>query len=174
MRKLLYILFLMPIGVFAQGYTASVDVPGKNSAALFSKAKEWFAESFKTPGVVPPSEDAGQGKLTGRENVTSIIFSDDVAVTIGTSFVLKIIVKDGQYKYDFDNIMIEHGPKFPLSTFKNGSTREGTIEMYKTAGMKSPSKKIIESNIDYSVKVVNKVEEEINRLIDSLAEKMKN
>jgi len=164
----------MPLGLTAQTYNASVDVPGKNAASLYNKAKEWFAESFNTPGVDPPSEDIAKGILTGRESVTSLIYSNDVAVNINISFLFKVSVKDGQYQYEIDNIMIERGKKFPLSAFKNGSTRQGTIDMYKAGGQKTPSNKAIEENIEYSVNIVNKVNSELNRLIDSLAEKMMN
>ena len=174
MRKLLFILLVMPFGLFAQNYTASVEVTGKDAATLYNKAKEWFAESFTTPGVVPPTEEAAKGILTGRESVKSMIYSNDVALNITTSFIFKISVKEGQYKYDIDNIMVERGPKYPLSSFKSGMTREGTLEIYKAAGMKTPTKKTIETNVDYSVKIVNKVEGELNRLINSLAEKMMN
>lgn len=174
MNKLILLLFLMPLGLFAQTYSASVDVPGKDAAALYIKAKEWFAESFNAPGVVPPTEDIVKGTLTGRESVASLIYSNDVAVNINISFIFKVSVKDGQYQYDIDNIMIERGKKFPLSAFKNGSTRQGTIDMYKAGGQKTPSNKTIEENIEYSVNIVNKVNSELNRLIDSLAEKMMN
>jgi hypothetical protein len=174
MNKLIIILFLMPLSLFAQTYNASVDVPGKNAAALFSKAKEWYAESFTGPGVVPPTEDIAKGTLTGRESVASLIYSNSVAVNINISFIFNVSVKDGQYQYEIDNIMIERGKKFPLSAFKNGSTRQGTIDMYKAGGQKTPSNKTIEENIEYSVNIVNKVNSELNRLIDSLAEKMMN
>jgi len=174
MRKLLFLLLLMPVSPFAQTYSATVDVPGKDAATLFGKAKEWFAESFNTPGVDPPTEDAAQGKLTGRESISSLIYSNEKAVRFNTFFLFKLSVKEGQYKYDIENIMVENGQKIALSTFKNGMTRQGTIDMYKAAGMKNPSNKFIETNIDYSVKVVNKVDAELNRLISSLADKMTN
>ena len=174
MNKLFLLLFLMPFGLFAQSYTKTVDVPGKDAVMLYNKAKGWFAESFNTPGSVPPTEDAAQRKLTCRESVTSMIYWNEVAVSFKTSFLLILSFKDGQYKYEFDNIMVDRGQKIALSTFKNGTTREGTIEMYKAAGQKTPSNKTIESNIEYSVKIVNKVDAELNRLIDSLADKMMN
>lgn len=173
MKKLLFLFLLMPACLLAQNYTAAVDVPGKDAATLYNKAKEWFAESFSTPGKEPLVEDKANGKLTGKENFTSLIYSNDVAVNLAASYTVKVSVKDGQYKYEFENIMVEHGRKYPLSTFKNGTTREGTIEMFKIAGMKSPSKKMIEANIDYNSKVVKQVDEEINRLIENLGEKMK-
>jgi len=139
MRKLFIILFFMPFGLFAQSYVKTVDVPGKDAATLYNKAKEWFAESFTTPGSVPPTEDPAQLKLTGRESVTSMIYSNQVAVSFKTSFLLILSFKDGQYKYEFDNIMVDRGQRIALSTFKNGTTRQGTIEMYKAAGQKTPS-----------------------------------
>lgn len=174
MNKLFLILLFLPVGLVAQGYTKTVDTPGKYATALFSTAKQWYSENFKGPGIDPPKEDAAQSKLSGRGMVKSLIYSNAVAVNINISFLLTVTVKDGQYKYEFDNIMIEHGQRIALAQFKEGTSKEGTIEMYKSAGMKPPSNKTIEESIDYSKKVVDKADEELNRLIDSLAEKMTN
>lgn len=119
-------------------------------------------------------EDKVQGKLTGNENATFLIYSNDIAAKMNMTYALKVSVKDGQYKYEFDNIMVEHGKKYPLATFKNGSTVEGIKELFKTSGMKNISKKMIEVNVDYNTKVVNQVDMELKRLIDSLKEAMKN
>lgn len=174
MRKVLFVLFLMPSCLFAQNYTENVDVPGKNSATLYKMAKEWFTESFTAKDDLPPVEDNAHGKLSGKENSTFMVYSSDVAVNMSLSYNIKVTVKDGQYKYEIDNIMVGNGKKFPISTFREGSTREGTIQMFKTAGMKTPTKKMIESSIDYSVKVATQVDTELKRVIDSLSDKMKN
>jgi hypothetical protein len=172
MNKLFLILFLLPAGLFAQSYTETVDVPGKDAAALYKKAKEWFAQSPNTTVNEPLKEEEAKGILAGKEKLNYLIYSNNVAVNLIANYVLRIIVKDGQYKYEIDNVMIEHGNKFPLVAFKNGLTREGTIDMYKAAGMKSPSKKMIESNIDYNTKVVKGLETELNRVTESLKEGM--
>jgi hypothetical protein len=174
MNKLFFILFLLPVGLFAQSYTETVDVPGKDAASLYKKAKEWFTESSNVTANEPLKEDVAKGILAGKEKLNYLIYSNNVAINVIANYVFRIIVKDGQFKYEVDNVMIEHGTKFPLAAFKNGLTREGTIEMYKAAGMKSPSKKMIESNIDYNTKVVTGFETELKRVTDSLKERMAN
>ncbi len=172
MKKLIFIFLFLPICLFAQSYSETVDMPGKDASALYNKALKWFKESFPDGDAESLKEDQANGILTGREKFAYLIYSNNVAVNMTATYILRISVKDGQYKYEFDNVMIEHGKKFPLSSFKNGMTREGTIEMYKASGMPAPSKKMIETNIEYSTKVVNQFETEINRIIESLKEKM--
>ena len=174
MRKLLFVLFLLPSGLYAQSYTESVNVPGKNAAALYAKAKEWFTETYNGKADLPPTEDKAAGKLSGKGSATFLVYSNDVAVNLILSYALRINVKDGQYKYEFDNIMVEHGRKFPLAIFKNGTTVEGTKELFQTSGSKAPSKKMIELNIDYNNRVITSVDNELKRLIDNLSEKMNN
>ncbi len=173
MVKLLFILLLLPIGLFAQSYTETVDVPSKDAASLYNTARKWFAENFNKSGNEPVKEERDNGILMGRGKYTYLVYSDNVAYNMTATYILRINVKDGQYKYEFDNVMVEHGRKFPLSSFKEGSTREGAIKMYKTSGMPVPSKRVIDQNIDYSTKVVNQLETEINRIAESLEEKMK-
>jgi hypothetical protein len=174
MKKLLFVLFLMPSCLFAQSYSETVEVQGENAATLYTKAKEWFVETFNGKGDQAPTEDKTNGKLTGRGSATSLIYTNDVAINMILTYALKVSVKDGQYKYEFENIMVEHGKKFPLTAFKSGTTVEGTKELFKISGMKSPSKKMIDQNIDYNTRVIKQVDIELNRIIDSLAEKMKN
>jgi hypothetical protein len=174
MRNLIFLLFLLPTCLFAQNYNGTVDVKGKDAATLYNSAKEWFAVTFNAKIDLPPVEDKDQGKLTGNENSTFLIYSNDIAAKMNMTYALKVNVKDGQYKYEFDNIMVEHGKKYPLATFKNGSTAEGIKELFKTSGMKNISKKMIEVNVDYNIKVINQVDMELNRLIDSLGETMRN
>lgn len=173
MNKLFFILFLLPVGLFAQSNTETVDVPGKDAVTLYNTAKQWFAETFKTPGNEALKEEVDKGVLTGKEKYVYLIYSNNVAYNMIATYILRISVKDGQYKYEFDNVMIEHGRKFPLSSFKDGTTREGTIKMYKASGRLTPSKRVIEMNIDYSTKVVNNIEAEFKRITDSLEAKMK-
>ena len=174
MRKLLFVLFLIPTCLFAQSYTEAVDVPGKNAATLYKSAKEWYAENINVKGDLPLTEDNAAGKMLGKGSATFLVYSNDVAVNMIMTYALKLNVKEGQYTYEFYNIMIEHGRKFPYATFKSGSTIEGTKELYKTSGMKSPTKKMLEANVEYNTKVLNQVDIELKRLIESLSDKMKN
>jgi hypothetical protein len=174
MRKVFLILFLLPIGLFAQSYTETVDIPGKEASTLYNKAKKWFAESMNNSDNETLIEDQSKGILTGKEKFSYLIYSNDVVVNMIATYLLRVIIKDGLYKYEIDNVMIEHGKKFPLSAYKNGTTKEGTIETFKASGMTTPSKKMIETNVDFSTKVVNQFEEEIKRVTESLKESMTN
>jgi len=173
MKKLLLILLILPFSLYAQNYSGEVKVPGKDAALLFSKAQEWFSENHKSADNVPPVEDIPNRKIKGNGNFTFIIYTNELAVNIITSYAITVSVNNGLYNYAFENIMIEHGRKFPLSSYKNGMTREGTIEMFQMGGVKAPSKKMIESNMDYNTKVFEQFEANIDRVITSLEDKMK-
>lgn len=173
MKKLLFILLIIPNFLFAQKYSAEVPVEGRKASHLFGKAKEWFAENHKSSDNSPFIEDVLSGKIKGNGQFSFMIYANDVALNMVTFYNLVISVKDNSYSYTFDNIMLEHGRKFPFSSFKDRMTKEGSIEMFKAAGVKVPSKKMIETNVDYNTKVVNQCEADFERIISSLEEKMK-
>ena len=173
MKHLIFLLLLFPVLLFGQSYSGEVKVPGKNAAYLFTKAKEWFKENHKSPDNSPFTEDAANGKIKGNGQFSFIVYSNDVALNMVTYYVLVVTVKDNLYSYAFDNIMVEHGRKFPLSMFKNGMTKEGSIELYKSGGMTSPGKKAIETNVDYSIKVFNQCQSDIEGVIARLEDTMK-
>ena len=173
MKKFFLILLILPLSLFAQSYSGEVKVPGKEAAVLFSKSQEWFSENHKTADNVPPVEDISNRKIKGNGKFMFIIYSNGLAINMITTYAVTVDVNDGLYSYAFENIMIEHGRKFPLSSFKNGMTREGTIEMFKMGGLNTPSKKMIETNMDYNTKVFEQFEANINRVITSLEDKMK-
>ncbi len=173
MKKLLFILLFVPHFLFAQNYSGEVKVPGKNAVYLFGKAREWFAENHKSPDKTPFTEDVSNGKIKGSGQFSFMVYSNDIAMNVAAFYNLIITIRDNSYSYSFDNIMLERGRKFPLSTFKEGMTKEGTVEMFKTGGVKAPGKKMIETNMDYNTKVVNQCESEIERIASSIEDKMK-
>jgi hypothetical protein len=173
MKKILFILLMVPNFLFAQKYSGDVQVEGKKASYLYGKAREWFAENHKSVDNAPFVEDVSNGKIKGNGEFSFMIYTNDVAINMVTYFNLVVSVKDNNYSYAFDNIMLEHGKKFPLASFKEGMTKEGSTEMFKAGGVKVPSKKMIETNVDYSTKVVNQCDADLERIISSLEEKMK-
>lgn len=173
MKKILFLLLMVPNFLFAQKYSGDVKVEGKKASYLFGKAKEWFAENHKSADNAPFIEDVSNNKIKGSGQFSFMIYANDVAVNMVTFYNLTVSVKDNAYSYSFDNIMLEHGRKFPLASFKEGMTKEGSTEMFKTGGVKVPSKKMIETNVNYSIKVVTQCEADLERIISSLEEKMK-
>jgi hypothetical protein len=173
MKHFLFLLLFLPFISFGQNYSGDVKVPGKNSAYLFSKAEEWLKENHKSTDNTPYKTDPSTGKLRGSGQFSYIVYSNNVTLKMVTYYNVVITIKDNLYNYSFDNIMIENGRKFPLTMFKTGTTKEGTIELYKNSGQPTPGKKAIETNIDYSTKVVNQVQENLEGVIASLEDKMK-
>jgi hypothetical protein len=70
---------------------------------LFSKAKEWIAISFKSANDVIQMDDKVNGIIIAKGNipVNGGLYLDNSRI----DFTLKIQVKDGRYKYWFNNFI---------------------------------------------------------------------
>lgn len=82
-------------------YTDVVQVDGTNSETLFTRAREWFAYSFKSAQNVIQMEDKEAGKLIGKGASSVTIKAMGGEFPGGyIDFTVSIQVKDGRYKYD--------------------------------------------------------------------------
>lgn len=78
---------------------------------LYAKAREWFANSFKSAKDVIQMDDKVAGIIVGKGN-----FSERKSGGI-IHFTLKVQVKDGRYKYWFSNFIHEE----PIRGYSGGS-----------------------------------------------------
>lgn len=62
----MFIVLFLPFISNAQQYTEVVNANGKSSDQLYSTAREWFAESFKSANNVLQMDDPVAGKLIGK------------------------------------------------------------------------------------------------------------
>lgn len=122
MRSLLLILFLIPGICTSQElsfdedtekiiFTEVVEVTEVKADELFSRGRQWFAESYKSANNVLQMDDARNGKLIGKA------FNTIKANTyIGTEtfvkmwYTIKVFVKDGRYKYEVTDIEYQVDP----------------------------------------------------------------
>ncbi len=81
-----------------------VQVPGVSADALYSRAKEWFAETFVSAQDVVQLDDVANHKLIGKgitEEYSSYLVFDGSA---HAKFTIKIECKNGRYRYSIYGI----------------------------------------------------------------------
>jgi hypothetical protein len=93
-------------------YTGVVQVPGVSQAELYTRAKLWFADTFKSAKEVVQADEKDAGIVQGRGWAPiSIHFIGARRPT--TDFKLwqtiKIMVKDGRYRYEISSFEAELG-----------------------------------------------------------------
>lgn len=94
-------------------YTNVVQVNDVDQNELFSRAKEWFAISFKSAQNVLQMDDRTAGKLIGKGLISAYGVVMNKPVDAGyIDFIVEIQVKDGRFKYSFHSI--RH--RFPIGS----------------------------------------------------------
>lgn len=91
-------------------FTEVVEVPNVLKDALYSRAYEWFAKSFKSAQNVIQMEDKENGKIVGKGafgdiNVTANLGL--VAIKGKVLFTISVYVKDGKYKFELTDLTHE-------------------------------------------------------------------
>jgi len=178
MKKLLLILFFLPLISFAQEYSEVIKVPGKMANQLYVSGREWFAEYFKSANSVLQMDDPVAGKLIGKGTMKialpykSIVMT--VPIVLSTSFTVKISVRDSIYKYEIGSIFIDSGGPHSIDEYKNASTFDGAKQvLVKEAGMKNPSAKLIKKTAEFNAAIYEGSNQEFHKTIESLKAKMK-
>lgn len=106
-------------------YTEVVNVDSISKAELYSRARSWFNEAFKSSQNVLNIQDKETGELsgTGVMKYTPTVWRGNTQ-TIGiVRFNVTIKIKDGRYKYEFTNFTHEGSVsrntygKLPASSF---------------------------------------------------------
>jgi hypothetical protein len=84
-------------------YQGVVEVPGVSKAELYSRAREWFANTFGSAKAVLEMDDKEAGKLIGNTNGTYLqrFMGSDVATVVWRH--VNVQVKDGRFKYVFSD-----------------------------------------------------------------------
>lgn len=177
MKKLLLFLFLIPTLSYSQDYSEVVKVPGKNVDQLYSSAKEWFAESFKSANDVLQLDDKPAGKLIGKGVMQIPVKYNSAFVTtpiiLHATFTIKVSVRDSMYKYDIGAISINSGGPHSLNEYKNASDPENAKQMLITqGGMRNPSKSLIKKTTDFNSSIYECANAEFIKIVESLKAKM--
>jgi hypothetical protein len=82
---------------------------------LYSRAREWFAKTYKSANSVIQMDDKEDGKIVGRASIPITYNSIGIIAPGGSiSYNISVYVKDGKYKYEFANFQHQgDGNKIP-------------------------------------------------------------
>ena len=145
MKKLVLILNLLIVETIVLGQTEStfptnydgiieysgvVQAPELTKDQLYDKCLIWFAEQFKSANDVLQYKDKESGTIIGKG-----VFVEG-SYNAKWLFTLKIEFRDGRFKYNMNNIYLEHGSEgypferlaFPTSYKKMSIKRARKIE----------------------------------------------
>lgn len=140
MKALIFLLFITPFcraQDSAISYSDVIHVDSVTRDQLFSRAQIWVNDAFRSGKDVTQLADKQNGTLTGTANM-KILFK----IRKGTwpalvTFSFKILVKDGKYKYVFDNFNDE-GIVNASNPQANGITAFGLLTSSPTTDHKEP------------------------------------
>jgi hypothetical protein len=93
-------------------YTGVVQVPGVSQAELYTRAKLWFANTFKSATEVVQADEKEAGIVQGRGWAPiSVHFIGPKRPTTNLRMwqTIKIMVKEGRYRYEITNLESELG-----------------------------------------------------------------
>ncbi len=113
---LVSILLILPILCSAQSgpvsFSEVIPVEGASKEELFIRARAWFAESFTDSKSVLQINDKESGELVGKAlfGYTSGVFMGSGARQGHIKYTIKILVKDGRYKYVIEDFIHEASP----------------------------------------------------------------
>lgn len=86
-------------------YSEVVIVDSTSKDELYLRAKEWFANSFKSANDVLQMDDKEAGKLIGKGNTDIHVKSVGLTVPVMLKFTVKVTAKDNRYRYEITNLI---------------------------------------------------------------------
>jgi len=143
-------------------FSEVVNVDGVSAEDLYMRARAWFVESFTDSKNVIELDDKKEGIIVGKGTTA---YEPNVFASSGCTrgrivFTVKVMVKDGRYKYEFFNFT-HHGSVSSsgfgpidfgvLTTEEDCGKIEGTYKGQRIAlwkHMKSTSEQIADQMID--------------------------
>lgn len=113
-------LLLLPILGYSQTdslltFTAVEQVPGVSKADLFTRARTWVNESFRSSKAVLEIVDKETGELSGKGIIEAPYYFRYMGAKnklyTRYNFRFSIYLKDGRYKYEFTEFRFEKDSK---------------------------------------------------------------
>lgn len=196
MKKLIFILYLLPVFCYSQEYSEVIQAEGKTAAQLYTTAREWFAKTFVSANDVIQMEDPVSGKIIGKGSshiAESYVIGKGLTAIFTKidwypNYTLKIEVKDGRYRYELTDIKIKSISEYATSEvayadylaktdeYKNGSDPEWLLanpspELKGFKINKSTARIVAQTN-EATYKLINNTSTTIDNLIDDLKTNM--
>ncbi len=137
MKKIVLILFLLPIAVLAQEYNLPTDSTGRmiysdvvrvdsvNADELFARARQWFATAFVSAKDVIQNEDKQNHAITAKPTTIITYTAMGSASEMGVvSYTVKVFTKDERYRYEVTDFYFR-GQMSSGSFIEMGSPQNG-------------------------------------------------
>jgi len=116
-RILLVIILMLPIIAHAQTvpidsatnkvlYTEVIKVDGVLKDELYTRAREWFAKTFRSAQSVLQMDDKDAGKIIGKGAASSSFKYMIASIDFLLKYTISIAVKDGRYRYEITDISV--------------------------------------------------------------------
>ncbi len=97
-------------------YTGVVEAKG-TSAELYAKSLAWFKSHYKNPSNVIQSQDPDAGIIIGKHRFPTFAVDPKTGQEIRgplTLYTIKIMSKDGRFKYDITEIKQKDATNIPI------------------------------------------------------------
>lgn len=115
-------------------YSAVVQTEGATKEQLFTRARQWFNDAWKSSKDVLQITDKETGELSGKGIISSYYdykppMGAPVKPTVDYYVKVSVLVKDGRYKYEFTSFR-------PVEGNAGGMDVLGTLTTSKTSPVK--------------------------------------
>ena len=111
MKKILFILLLVPTFSYCQNLTYTEIVPADSLSKdlLYSNARLWFVHAFNSANNVIQYDSKDDGKIIGKGNFLfhGRAFTSGTNSTGPVNFTVTVEVKDNKYKYEITDFKHE-------------------------------------------------------------------
>ena len=96
-------------------YTGVIQVDSVDKSTLYTRAKKWFIDNYKSAKDVIQLDDKENGEITGKGNFKIYYYTREPYISHTISF----FVKDGRYKYIITNFSYtdNQSDKFSIENF---------------------------------------------------------
>lgn len=118
-----------------------VQVPGATKDELYTRAREWFAKTFKSSKDVIQMDDRIAGKIIGKGSGNGLTGNILLITSFWLNYTVSITIKDGRYRYEITDFTTEDEPSYSsnrgvlnldfLIDYKAAKKNDGSyIDMY--------------------------------------------
>jgi len=104
-------------------YQAVEQVQGVDKKELFSRARNWFAQTYQSANSVLQVNDSESGELTGKGSFTITPTMLGMGIPTRVDHTIQVEVKDGRYRVTVNNFYVESKNNVggPINNIKNTS-----------------------------------------------------
>lgn len=120
----------------AISYNEVVPLQGITKDQLYVRAREWFAQTFKSAQAVIQMDDKEAGKIIGKGSAKGSFYYLLTLFSFSLNYTVSITLKDGRYRYEItDFTATDDGAKYMynLNVFATAQEYKNKKGEYKEA-----------------------------------------